>query len=116
MQPTNAAAPKLAFKATLAGAAVSPVHKSFGWDLPTQNADGTWTPGKWASVKGLVRYRRNGLHVCAAKQLAFWFGHLKGREMQTWICEYDGHTNAGRWGFAARRVRLLRPWDGVEAI
>jgi hypothetical protein len=106
--------PKLALKATTLDGE-SPVH-AHGWSLPTQAADGSWTPGRWSAVKGLVRYRGNGLHVCSAAQLGYWYGHLRGREMVTWVCEYDGHTHTGKNGFAARRVRLLRPWNGSEVV
>lgn len=109
--PINTA--KLALKATTLDGA-SPVH-AISWDLPTQNADGSWKPGAWSAVKGLVRYRANGLHICAPDQVAYWYGHLRGKKMVTWVCEYDGHTHAGPNGFAARRVRLLRPWNG-EAL
>lgn len=118
----NPTTPKLAIKATLVGAPVSPSHTEFSWDLPTQNADGSWTPGAWASVKGLVRYRKNGLHICSSKQFAYWNTHFRSKAMIAWVCEYDGHTNdvyegrKSRNGFAARRVRLLRPWDGAEVI
>lgn len=105
---------KTAIKATLLDAQ-SPVH-AHAWDLPKQNADGSWTPGRWSAVKGLVRYRANGLHVCAVEQLAYWQSHLRGREMVAWVCEYDGHVSRGKNGVAARRVRLLRPWDGVESV
>ena len=106
---------KLALKATLTGSAQSPVH-AHEWSLPTQNADGSWTPGRWSAVKGKIQYRRNGLHVCGVDQLPYWYGHLRGRSMVTWVCEYDGNTSIGPHGFAARRVRLLRPWDGREEI
>lgn len=112
--PTTTTPTKLALKATtLAGA--SPVHP-VGWDLPQKNFDGSWTPGRWQSVKGLVRYRANGLHVCGVDQLGYWQTHLKGKTLVVWVCEYDGHTSIGPHGFAARRVRLLRPWDGREEI
>ena len=49
---------KLALKATLTGSAQSPVH-AHEWSLPTQNSDGSWTPGRWSAVKGKIQYRRN---------------------------------------------------------
>ena len=107
--PTTPTA-KMALKATTLDGG-SPVH-AHGWDLPTQGVDGTWTAGKWSRVAGLVRYRGNGLHICQVDQLAYWYGHLRGRKMVTWVCEYTGHTDIGAHGFAARRVRLLRPWTG----
>jgi hypothetical protein len=84
--------------------------------MPERALDGSWTPGRWQSVKGLVRYRANGLHVCGVDQLGYWQNHLKGKTLVVWVCEYDGHVDLGPHGFAARRVRLLRPWDGREEV
>lgn len=111
----TAAAPKLALKAlTLDGA--SPVH-ALDWTLPTQNADGTWTPGAWVSCrKGKVEYRRNGIHLAGCDQIGWWQKHLRGRTLVTWVVEYDGQTSIGCHGFAARRARLVRPWDGREEV
>lgn len=104
---------KLALKATTPAGA-SPVHAKTAWDLPTQNADGSWTPGRWTAVKGAVQYRGNGLHICGVDQIAYWTKHLRGKVLVTWVCEYDGNVSIGAHGFAARRVRLLRPWTGEE--
>ena len=93
----------------------SPVHATT-WDLPTRNADGTWTAGKWARVAGKIEYRRNGLHVCGMEQISFWRGHLRGRDLQVYVVEYSGHTSIGPHGFAVRTARLLRAWDGVEEV
>jgi hypothetical protein len=94
----------------------SPVHSAQEWSLPTQNADGTWTPGAWVSArKGeKVQYRRNGIHVCGVDQLPYWQGHIRGKTMQVWICEISGSVSVGPHGLAARKVRLLRPWRGEE--
>lgn len=106
---------RLALKALLQTG--SPVH-AHSWDLPTQGVDGGWTPGRWSRVEGRVEYRRNGLHVCGSAQLPYWRGHLgaKGSNARVWVCEYRGAVSAGPNGFAAREVRLVRPWDGVEEI
>lgn len=105
--------PKLALKALTLDAA-SPVH-AFDWSLPTQNADGSWTPGKWASVKGAVEYRKNGLHLAGCDQIAWWQNHLRAhKNLVCWVVEYDGNTSIGCHGFAARRARILRPWNGEE--
>ena len=95
----------------------SPVHSETEWTLPTENADGTWTAGAWSRCPaGKVQYRKNGLHVCGVDQLPYWQGHLKGRTMQTFVCEFRGGVSIGPHGFAAREVRLLRPWDGREEV
>ena len=94
----------------------SPVHSGTEWSLPTENADGTYTPGAWVSArKGeKVQYRKNGIHVAGCDQIAWWQGHLKGKKMQAYVCEYRGAVSIGPHGFAAREVRLLRPWRGEE--
>lgn len=90
----------------------SPVH-AHEWSLPTSNADGSWKPGAWSKAPaGKIQYRGNGLHVCGTDQLAYWQGHIKGKKMQVYVCEYRGGVDQGMHGFAAREVRLLRPWMG----
>ena len=108
------AAPRYALKAlTVDGD--SPCH-AHEWSLPTQTADGTWTPGRWSSVDGVVEYRRNGLHLATVSQIGWWVKHLRGRVLVTWVVEYEGAVSRGAHGFAARRARLVRPWDGVETL
>ncbi len=96
----------------------SPVHSGTAWSLPTQNADGSWKPGAWVSArKGQkIEYRKNGIHVAGCDQIAWWANHLKGRTMDLYVCEYRGAVSIGPHGFAAREVRLLRPWDGREEV
>lgn len=110
---------RLALKA-LTLAASSPIHGDLAWSLPTQGADGSWTPGAWQAVKGAVEYRANGLHVCGCDQVAYWKQLVRrvrpGLRTKVWVVEYDGRTSIGAHGFAARRVRLVRPWDGREEV
>ena len=98
----------------------SPIHGDTQWDLPTQGADGSWTPGAWQSVKGTIEYRANGLHVCGCDQVAYWralCSRVRPRvRTRVWIVECEGQTAIGAHGFAARRVRLVRPWDGREEV
>jgi len=45
------------------------------WSLPTQNDDGTWTPGEWMpEIEGELEPCRNGYHVVTLEQLPSWFG------------------------------------------
>jgi hypothetical protein len=45
------------------------------WSLPTQNDDGTWTPGEWMpEVEGELEPCRNGYHVATLEQLPNWLG------------------------------------------
>ena len=40
------------------------------WSLPTQNDDGTWTPGEWMpEIEGELEPCRNGYHVVTGKVL-----------------------------------------------
>jgi hypothetical protein len=95
----------------------SPVHSETEWTLPTENADGTFTPGAWVRCRpGKVEYRKNGIHVAGCDQIAWWTTHLRGKKMTAYICEYRGQVSIGPHGFAAREVRLLRPWDGREEV
>jgi len=98
----------------------SPIHGDTQWDLPTQGADGAWTPGAWQRVAGPIAYRANGLHVCGCDQVKFWRALCRrirpGVRTRVWIVECEGQTSIGAHGFAARRVRLVRPWDGREEV
>jgi hypothetical protein len=105
--------PRKAIKALIR--AHSPVH-AMEWTMPTQTPAGRWIPGPWHRVSGQIRYRQNGLHVCGTDDLAFWRNHLRGKRMSVWICEYRGQISMGAHGWAAREVRLLRPWDGKSAL
>lgn len=45
------------------------------WSLPTQNDDGTWTPGEWMpEVRGNLEPCANGYHVVTLEQLLDWLG------------------------------------------
>lgn len=110
---------KLALKAlTIAGR--SPIHGDVSWSFPTRNADGTWEPGAWQTVAGEIEYRANGLHVCGCDQVAYWKQLVRrvrpGVRTQVWVVEYAGQVSIGAHGFAARRVRLVRPWDRREEV
>ena len=70
----------------------------YQYDLPTKNADGTWTPGKWTTpVKGDLELCDNGYHLCDGKHLIEWLGaaiyeaEYKGQmELYLrWLDKYD---------------------------
>ena len=45
------------------------------WSLPTQNDDGTWSPGEWMPpVDGELEPCANGYHVVTLEQLLDWLG------------------------------------------
>ena len=85
---------------------------TFSWDLPTQNADGTWTPGAW-TPKVDIDYCRSGYHGtnCAPK----WWGE----GVTAWWMEYHpdakiitpdqgGPSGEGN-KFCGEQCRLVRP-------
>jgi hypothetical protein len=53
------------------------VNGQTNWDLPIQNADGTWKPGKWKpEVKGELRMHKSGVgyHLSTQDFLVKWLG------------------------------------------
>ena len=80
---------------------------NLAWSLPTQQPDGTWTPGEWHEVAGPVRPCSHGLHVTAVP--ARWFVESSPRDCELWEVETDGlviaHSDDKH---IAQRVRLLR--------
>ena len=110
---------RYALKATTING-VSPIHGSTEYPLPVENADGTWTPGAWVAVKGEVEYRANGIHCCMPEQLPYWSQLVRrirpGMRTRTGVVEYAGDVDLGAHGFAARRVRLVRPWRKGETL
>ena len=86
------------------------------WDLPTKNPDGTWTPGKWVSIKRPVKRplteddlcTHRVLHVVRADQILDWLGPVIA-EVET-----DGEVIEGKDKCGVRRARLVRiveAWD-----
>src|SRR5512139_2145039 len=75
----------------------------YQYDLPTKNADGTWTPGKWTTpVKGELELCNNGYHLCEEKYLIDWL------DAAIYEAEYKGQIVVGDNKVVVRRVRLLR--------
>jgi hypothetical protein len=78
------------------------------WSLPTQNDDGTWTPGEWMpAIKGALEPCENGYHLCRGSDLLDWLGPV--------ICEaeYCGEMVEAVDKIVVREARLLRRlnWD-----
>jgi hypothetical protein len=87
---------------------------SLTWPLPTQNDDGSWTPGEWVSVQGDLVLCENALHL--TDHPASWYAERS----QCWAAEHRGEVAGeldGAWGskVGVREARLLRPveWDQV---
>ena len=78
----------------------APIHGTTEYSLPTQAADGTWTPGAWHRVEaGAVEYRAHGVHVCMPAQLGYWAQLIKrvrpGLRTKVWVVEYRGQVSIG---------------------
>ena len=84
------------------------------WPLPTQDADGSWTPGDWQQVTGDLILCENALHL--TDQPAGWYQ----TDARCWRAEYRGETVGeidGGWQskIGVREARLVAPveWDAV---
>jgi hypothetical protein len=111
---------KLAIKATTTSG-YAPIHGDVQYSLPTQGEDGEWTPGAWHRVgAGEVAYRAHGVHVCQPSQYGYWAQLLRrvrpGLRCRVWVVEYRGQVSIGANGFAAREVRLVRPYVRGEVL
>jgi hypothetical protein len=79
-----------------------------GWNLPTQNTDGTWTPGEWMpQIKGILKPCVNGYHLCEGDQVLAWLGPA------VFEAEYQGERVDDIDKFVVAETRLLRRlnWD-----
>lgn len=117
---TATPAARLALKATTS-TGYAPIHGDTRYDLPTRNADGSWTAGEWHRVEvGSVEYRSHGIHCAMPSQLPYWSNLIRrvrpGLRVRVWVVEYRGQVSIGANGFAAREVRLLRPYVKGETL
>ncbi len=85
------------------------------WSLPTQQPDGTWTPGDWTpSVK--PKLCQSGWHL--TQQPACWWGD--DDSVVGYLAEYDGKVSgpdaddSDATKIAVERCRLLRPLTHEE--
>ena len=76
------------------------------WSLPTQGADGTWTPGEW-TPRVTPRVCSEGWHLTS--EPARWWSADEG--VACFLAEHDGAVSRrdGEDKIACERVRLLRP-------
>ena len=73
------------------------------WSLPTQNEDGTWTPGDWMDdIHGELEICDNGYHVVKFDQLIYW---LNTRIFEV---EVDGEIIEDYDKSVCRKCRLVR--------
>jgi len=75
------------------------------WSLPTNNNDGTWTPGEWMpDVKGELVLGVNGYHVVTQSQLVQWLG------LRIFEVEVGPEVICDKNKSVARTCRLLREY------
>ena len=117
---TATPAARLALKATTS-TGYAPIHGDTRYALPTRNDDGSWTAGEWHRVEaGAVEYRAHGIHCAMPSQLPYWSQLIRrvrpGLRTRVWVVEYRGQVSIGANGFAAREVRLVRPYVRGETL
>lgn len=90
----------------------SPYITAYAWSLPTQNEDGTWTPGAWHEEPASVFVRGHGLHVTPSPD-----HYTPHADCITYECEAEGYRENPEVDHhvVALRVRLLRPVPREEA-
>jgi hypothetical protein len=75
------------------------------WSLPTRAEDGSWTPGEWHEVAGVIECCRRGLHLTDTP-VNWW---LEGARV--FVAEYEGDVDtspdADDDKIAVRRARLV---------
>lgn len=83
------------------------------WSLPTQNEDGSWTPGEWMpEAKGELTLCANGYHLAREQDLLRWLNaSIYEAEPSEEMVEGDDKV-------VCRSVRLLRktPWNQQTAV
>jgi len=84
----------------LAKGAVGPIS-GFRWPTPHGAM-----PGAWIEVEGPLSLCTNGVHVCAAHDLAHWLNDA------LWSVDADGEHVEGLDRLIVRRARLARRIDG----
>jgi hypothetical protein len=78
-------------------------YSRFAWPLPTQNLDGSWTPGAWVTAEGPLVVCANGIHLCREGDLLEW---LQARLFEI---EGDGvELIEANHKVVVRRARLVR--------
>lgn len=99
------------YKFTKAGGA--PLFGSDPWDPPKWNdKKDKWKPGRWKAVYGEIEPCSNGIHVCDAGMLYYWYE--KDREL--YEVELDKHAKilVCATKYVTRRARLIKKIDIEE--
>lgn len=85
------------------------------WDVPVEQPDGTWKPGRWRRVDSRVVPCQVGLHVATLEDLDYWRFSRGGEEFVYEVevgkgeIVWSNETRGNKW--ATNRVRLLRRID-----
>ncbi|MFA6047149.1 MAG: hypothetical protein WC718_19360, partial [Phycisphaerales bacterium] len=80
---------------------------SFHWNLPTQNPDGTWSPGEWMpAIEGELRPCYNGYHLAENAHVLEFLGP---RILEP---EHRGAVVGTENKIVVRECRLLREFTG----
>ena len=74
------------------------------WSLPTQNADGTWTPGDWHEVVGEPSMCSHGLHLTTDP--VRWFKSADQEVYEVEAEDFGGYSAEGE-KIVCRKSRLL---------
>lgn len=90
----------------------SPYITAYAWSLPTDNGDGTFTPGAWHEEPASVLDKGHGLHVTPSPD-RYW----PNSGCVAYACEAEGYREdpATESHVVALRVRLLRPIPTADA-
>lgn len=80
------------------------------WSLPTQNEDGSWTPGEWMPpVDGILEPCVNGYHIITIEKLVHWLGD---RIFEVEVGKEIVHDDNKSHLFVVRTCRLVRECIG----
>lgn len=107
------AAPAIQLYKVLTADGHSPYITAYAWSLPTDNGDGTWTPGAWHEEPASVLDKGRGLHITPSPR-TYW----PRATCVAYECEASGYRENPEENshVVATRVRLLRPIDRDAAM
>ena len=82
----------------------------YTWSLPTQNPDGTYTPGNWHTYEGELCVCLAGFHL--TNNPYRWYKEL-GTTYETEVDWSQDHLLCMDDKIVVRKIRLTKPLDGV---
>lgn len=87
---------------------------TYAYDLPKQQWDGSWIPGRWHHHDGPVKLCTSGFHVTTAEHLTDWWQHGA-----TAYCAEISNDIRNQYSFdktVSPDIRLIRPLDTDELM